>query len=183
MRSKAYLFNKDATINAVLYIVEKMGGKVDMHKVFKTLYFADMMHLSKYGRSITGDIYIAMEYGPVPSMTDDIFKAVRGDSYFSDKADEFKKYFHFYNRFTIKADAKCDLDWLSESDIECLDKSIEKCKDKTFGQLTMLSHGIAWQHTARDREISVKDILREYGDTEDYAEYISDCIELENIFH
>ncbi len=183
MNNRAKLFNKDVTINAVLYIVEKMGGKVDMHKIFKTLYFADMMHLSKYGRSITGDVYIAMNFGPVPSKTDDIFKAVRGDSYFSDKADDLKSYFHFYNRYTIQADAKCDMDWLSESDIECLDASIEKCKDKTFEELTALSHGIAWQHTSKDREISIKDILRESGDTEDYAEYIARGLELENMFH
>lgn len=181
MRNRTKLFNKDVTMNAVLYIVEKMGGKVDMHKVFKTLFFADMMHLSKYGRSITGDVYIAMEYGPVPSMTDDIFKAVRGDSYFSDKADDLKEYFHFHNLFTIQADKKCDTDWLSESDIECLDASINKCKDKTFAQLTLLSHGPAWQRTSHNREMSVKDILRENGDTEEYAEYIAEGLELENM--
>ena len=92
-----------------------------------------------------------------------------------------KKYFHFHNLFTIWADKKCDTDWLSESDIECLDASIKKCKDKTFGQLTLLSHGPAWQHTSRNREISVKDILRENGDTEEYAEYIAEGLELENM--
>ena len=34
------------------------------HKICKILYFADREHLSKYGRSITGDVYIAMTYGP-----------------------------------------------------------------------------------------------------------------------
>lgn len=150
-----------------------------MHKVFKTLYFADMLHLSKYGRSITRDVYIAMEFGPVPSKTDDIFKAVRGDSYFSDMAGDLKRYFHFYNRYMIENDEECDTSYLSESDIECLDAAIDKCKGKSFFELTQMSHGLAWLNTKRDREISFKDILRESGDSEEYVEYIADELELE----
>ena len=70
------LFDKDVTLNAVLYIIQQMGGKVDMHKIFKTLFFADQEHLSRYGRTITGDVYIAMNYGPVPSKTDDMIPAL-----------------------------------------------------------------------------------------------------------
>lgn len=180
MSNKTKSFNKDVTMNAVLYVIGKMGGSVDMHKVFKTLYFADMEHLSRYGRSITGDVYIAMNFGPVPSKTDDIFKAVRGDSFFSDQAGDLKRYFHFHNNYMVRADMECDMDWLSETDVECLDDSIAKCKDKSFQQLTDMSHGLAWQRTARNRAISVKDMLRESGDTEDYVEYIANGLELEN---
>lgn len=174
------LFDKDATINAVLYIVQRMGGTVDMHKVFKTLYFADQKHLSKYGRTITGDVYIAMNYGPVPSKTDDIFKAVRGDSYFP--AGELGKYFHFVNRYFIKNDKEPDMDCLSRSDMMCLDASIERCKGKNFGELTEMSHGLAWQNTAKDRPMSFSDILREEGDTEGYINYIANKLELESSF-
>lgn len=125
-----------------------------MHKIFKTLYFADQSHLSKYGRTITGDVYIAMQYGPVPSKTDDIFKAVRGDSYFHD--DELNTYFHFVNKYIVEANKKADLDYLSESDLECLKEAIEKCKDKSFDELTKMSHGLAWENTRRDRTISFR---------------------------
>ena len=166
------LFDKDVTLNAVLYIIQQMGGKVDMHKIFKTLYFADQRHLSKYGRTITGDVYIAMHYGPVPSRTDDIFKAVRGDSYFP--AGDLKDYFHFVNRYIVTNDKKPNLD--------CLNYSISECKDKSFEELTRKSHGLAWENTARDRVISYADILREEGDTEGYVEYISNKLELESSF-
>lgn len=176
------LFNKETAMEAVLYIAQNIGPRRDMHKIFKTLYFADRDHLSRYGRSITGDCYIAMSYGPVPSKIDDIFKAVRGDSFFSDCADDLKRYFHFVNKYVIEPNRKADMDYLSETDVECLDRAIAKCKDKTFEELVDMSHDMAWNNTRKDREMSVKDILRENGDTEEYAEYISCRLEEENAF-
>lgn len=178
-----FLFNRDVSINAVMYILSALGGMCDMHKICKILYFADQLHLSRYSRSITGDEYIRMQYGPVPSQVDDMFKAVRGDSFFSNtsEADGLKEYFSFYNRFLIKQKKQPNLDYLSETDIECLDESIALCKDKNFNELTELSHGLAWQNTQQDRTISVKDILREAGDSEEYVNYIDQKLRGENI--
>lgn len=174
------LYNKDVALNAVLYIIEQMGGKVDMHKIFKTLFFADQESLSKYGRTITGDVYIAMNYGPVPSKTDDIFKAIRGDSFF--QAGELKEYFHFTNNYFVENDKNPNLDYLSQSDLICLNNAIEKCKNLTFDELTTLSHGRAWKGTVKDRVMSFSDILREKEDTEGYINYISDKLKLESSF-
>ncbi len=175
-------YDKDVALNAVLYVVKHNGGSLDMHALFKTLYFTDMEHLSKYGRSVTGDTYIAMQFGPMPSMTYDIFKAVRGDSFFSYASEEFKKYFHFVNKFVLAADKDYDPNQLSESDIECLNHAIKKCEGLSFGELTNMSHGLAWQNTQRGKEISIKDMLRETGDTEEYAEYVANKITLESSF-
>ena len=174
----ASMFKKDVTLQAMMYILHQLGGTTDMHKMAKILYFADQQHLSAYGRSITGDSYIAMKYGPVPSMVDDMFKAVRGDSFFSGTplAVELEAYFRFVNHYTIEALRLPDMDFLSESDIECLDASIEKCKDLSFGQLTDISHGLAWSNAEGNRVMSPEDILREAGDDESYVSYISEKI-------
>lgn len=178
------LFKYERSINSLLYSLSKLGGKTDMHKLCKILYFADQKHLSEYGRSITGDTYIAMQYGPVPSCVDDILKALRGDGFFSDneEIENLRKSLHFENRFMIASTAKPDLEELSVSDIECLDYAIELCRNKSFQELTNFSHGLAWGNTMRDREISVKDILREAGDEEAYVEYISDYINIQSSF-
>lgn len=175
-------FRKDVSIQAILYVAQRIGKRKDIHKICKILYFADQEHLSRYGRSITGDTYIAMTYGPVPSKIEDIFKAVRGDSFFSDFANEIKLYFDFKNKYCLDIKKEADLDYLSESDIECLDHAISKCKDLSFGELTELSHDIAWNNTKRDRAMSVKDILREVGDIEDYANYIAYKLKEEEAF-
>lgn len=175
-------FEYQAALNSLLYSLSRLGGMSDMHKLCKILYFADQRHLSLYGRSITGDTYIAMQYGPVPSNVDDILKAVRGDSFFSGYVEDLKDKLIFENRYIIKALAEPDMDELSGSDVECLDYAIDICRNKNFGELTELSHGLAWTNTARDRAISVKDILREAGDDEEYVEYIADQLRLQEIF-
>lgn len=155
-----------------------------MHKLCKILYFADQRHLSQYGRSITGDTYIAMQFGPVPSCVDDIFKALRGDSFFSSvpEIEQLKRCMVFENRFIVRALQEPDMDELSVSDVECLDYAIGICKDKSFSQLTEFSHGLAWSNTQRDRAISVKDILREVGDEEAYVEYVADNLKTHAAF-
>ena len=176
------IFQYETALNALLFALSRLGGKSDMHKLCKILYFADQRHLSLYGRSITGDTYIAMQYGPVPSNVDDILKAVRGDSYFSDCADEFRRSFRFENKYIIKPLRDADMDYLSESDTECLDHAISLCRDKSFDELVSMSHDLAWNNTNLNRAISVKDIIREAGDDEEYAEYISHKLELKRAF-
>lgn len=174
------IFQYDVALNAMLYVLSELGSKTDMHKLCKILYFADQRHLSVYGRSITGDTYIAMKYGPVPSNIDDILKAVRGDSFFSNCVDDLKEKLGFVNRFIVKGLIQPDCEELSESDIECLHYAVEQCRNKSFAQLTELSHGIAWNRTAQDREMSIEDILCEIGETDDYIKYINEQIELES---
>ena len=181
---KNRLFHIDAAVNSLLYALSRLGGTTDMHKLCKILYFADQKHLSLYGRSITGDTYIAMLYGPVPSCVDDILKALRGDSFFSSSPDiePFRALIRFENKYIIHALRQPDMDELSATDVKCLDYAIDLCKDKNFDELTVFSHGLAWTNTARDRAISVKDILREAGDEEEYAQYIADKIKMQSAF-
>ena len=178
------LFKYEKAVNSLLYSLRKLGGRTDMHKLCKILYFADQRHLSQYGRSITGDTYIAMQYGPVPSCVDDILKALRGDSFFSSShiIDPLREKMIFENRFIIRAINNPDMDELSGTDIKCLDYAIDLCKDKSFEELTRFSHGLAWINTHRDRTISVKDILREAGDEEGYVDYIADNLKIQTSF-
>ena len=163
------MFDKRVSLQSILYVIKSYGGECDLHRMCKVLYFADQASLSRYGRQITGDDYIAMENGPVPSRIYDLFKAVRGDSYFSPDV----RLFSFKNNVTLQSDNQPDMDYLSESDIECLNEAIEKCRDLSFGELTKMSHGYAWSATAKNQTIKNGDILREAGDTEGYIDYIN----------
>ncbi len=177
---EAKLFKQDIAIQAILYILKQMGGKCDIHKCHKILYFADNEHLSEYGRSITGDTYVRMDFGPVPTCIYDLFKAVRGDSFFASQVDDVRNNcFHFVNKRDIEAVASPDMSYLSESDIEILDKYIFKLKNKGFSEVSDASHGYAWSHTAQNSVISVRDRLTEMGDSDEYIKYIEEQLQAE----
>jgi uncharacterized phage-associated protein len=166
------VFNEDKTVNAVLHIVTKLKRK-DFHKIFKILYFSDREHLTNYGRTITGDKYIAMSDGPVPSNLYDIFKSVRGDSYFKDNG-KFGIYFSVVNNDLIKANKEPDLKKLSKTDLLCIDKSIELYGDMSWDEIREKSHDYAWRNTIINRAINFEDIIREVGKDDEYVEYIQE---------
>jgi uncharacterized phage-associated protein len=174
------LFKQDVAIQAILYVLQKMGGICDIHRCHKILYFADNEHLSKYGRTITGDAYVRMDFGPVPTCIYDLFKAVRGDSYFANQVEDVRSnFFHFVNNKDIASVAQPDMSYLSESDVEMLDKYINQLKDKDFNSVSEASHGYAWSHTAQNGVISVRDRLTEMGDTDEYIKYIEEQMRAE----
>ncbi len=169
------IFDYDRALNALLYVANRLERR-DIHKIFKILYFADMSHLLKYGRAITGDTYVAMNYGPVPSSIYDMVKVVRGDSWFS--APDLKAFFAM-NGNTLTPLRDCDKNYLSDSDVQALDESIDKYGSLDFKAMTDISHDSAWEKARQNmqtNDISIEDILCENGADKDYIEYIVDNI-------
>ncbi|MCL2102092.1 MAG: Panacea domain-containing protein [Fibromonadales bacterium] len=59
-----FKMNKQKAIECVLWLIQR--GENDMYRIWKMLFAAEKYHLNKYGRPITGDKYLAMQYGTVP---------------------------------------------------------------------------------------------------------------------
>lgn len=159
-----FQFDKEKAIAAVLYIVKKIDEqheKADFHKIFKILYFAESKHLALWGRPITGDYFIAMEHGPVPSAIYDIFKSVKGDSVFIPTT-TFCSYFRIATHF-VEAKQEPDLDVLSESELSLIDKAIVENVHFSFKELVEKSHKIAWRWAKKDDKMSYKLIAHEAG--------------------
>jgi uncharacterized phage-associated protein len=165
-------FNENKTINAVLYIVMKLK-RSDFHKIFKILYFSDREHLREYGRTITGDRYIAMSDGPVPSNLYDIFKSVRGDGYFKDNG-KFGVYFSVIGNDLIKAHKEPDLKKLAKTDIQHIDNSLELYGNLSWDEIREKSHDYAWRSTIINRQIKFEDILWEAGGDDEFVEYVQE---------
>ena len=108
----------------------------------KILFFAEKLHLNRYGRPIVADTFIAMANGPVPSMIYDFIEGKldqAGDPEAITKAIEIErgsKYAH------IKALRPADGDALSPSDVECLDEAIGLCREHehSFKALSNRTH-------------------------------------------
>lgn len=167
-------FNPEKAINSALYVASQLE-RSDYHKLFKILYFADGAHLSRWGRTVTEDRYVAMPYGPVPSGLYDVFKEKERTGSTDTR----------YG-FTVSGKAvyplrNADMDVLSESDVQALDESIEAYGAKSFDELTHLSHGSAWANTARGGLISFRDMMIERGESEEYAAYADEQMRLQYV--
>lgn len=154
-------FDKTKTLNALLYVANRVQRK-DFHKIFKIIYFADRQHLNDWGKPITGDTYIAMEAGPVPSRMYDMLKIVRGDSYLPD-TEGLSNYFKVENWMYVAPLQDADLHKLSRNEQEALDDSIEKYASLSYDEIKEKSHDVAWRSTAKDFSIKWEDIAREAG--------------------
>ena len=154
-------FDKVKTLNALLYVANRVQRK-DFHKIFKLIYFADRQHLADWGRPITGDTYIAMDAGPVPSRLYDMMKIVRGDSYMPD-TEGLNKYFQVENWMYVRPLVDADLNKLSANEQEALSDAIAKYASLSYDEIKEKSHDVAWRSTARDFAINWDSIAREVG--------------------
>jgi len=64
-------FNYKKTIQVLNFLAKNSNGKIDKLKAIKLIWLIDRLHLRKYGRMITNDIYFAMRLGPVGSFSKD----------------------------------------------------------------------------------------------------------------
>jgi uncharacterized phage-associated protein len=140
------------------------------------LYFADQKHLVKFGNPISQDYYIAMENGPVPSMSYDILKAIKKDGLVASYADIFSRFFEVKN-YLVKAKTKADMDFFSQSEIDCLNESINENKDLTFDELTKKSHDTAWNSSDKNSNIDLIKIAEAGGANKDMIKYIETQLE------
>ena len=128
-----YNFNEEKTLNVILYIAEKLKRR-DFHKIFKILYFSDREFLNQYGVTITGDTYIAMDAGPVPTKTYDMFKIVRGDSYIQDTKN-LGRYFAVSNWMFILPLQKANLDNIASAEKDIIDAMISRYGDMSYDEI------------------------------------------------
>jgi len=156
-----FKLNTDKAVNTLLYVSKILGNDADFHKTYKILYFADQMHLAKYGRPIVGDMYVKMKFGPVPSFMRNVIDG---------NIPEFSDIFQVENSMYIKPLAEPNLDYLSETDIECLDISINENKGLSFKRLTDKSHDFAWNNT--NWQLDYEDIFKAVSNDDKMLNYV-----------
>lgn len=174
-------FEKKCLIEVMLYILNSTKG-TDIYHVLKILYFAEQKHLVKWGSRITADEFRAYEYGPV---ADQLYHAIK-NSHLLDKElpEMLSQVAHFAGDDApnvLLAKRKADLDYLSQSEIECLNESIKENVGLTFNQLKEKSHDAAWQESYQDKNdlMSSLSIARAAGATDLMLEYIKDNMDIE----
>lgn len=103
---------------------------------------ADRIHPERYGRLISGDSYVAMKNGPVPSGAYDIMKAVGGDGMCAG-GKEAQEAFTVNGGHDVIPRREANEALFSESDRECHHEAIQQYGRLSFEELTDLSHDAA----------------------------------------
>lgn len=136
-------------LKAVTLYVINMCKAIDYFHLFKIIYFADRDHYAVYGRRIVKDTFCALKNGPVPSNLYNAIKDVIGKEHIGNSplrviANAIEVEDPDYS-YVVSAKELPDMDELSRSDIEMLDKSISENLPLSFRELSDKSHDIAWR--------------------------------------
>lgn len=169
-------FDFEKFLAAVQYISSKELPNLDAYKICKLLFFADKYHLVSYGRPITGDVYCALRYGPVPSQALDLLNALaKGEDEDDENVKRMASRFVIDRRFRYPRFSTTDASGfsdLSKSDLMSLDEVINEFGKMNFNQLKSITHAVyAYKKTWEKGEHAMRyeDFFREDPDAIDGA--------------
>ncbi|MDR1827958.1 MAG: SocA family protein [Methylobacteriaceae bacterium] len=120
-----FTMNRQKATEAVLWIIQR--GEPNPYNILKILFSAEKYHLNHYGRPITGDRYIAMEHGTVPSAIYDDIKNGRNPDYFKEGE-------------LLKATRAPSTDYFSDTDMEALEFGFSEYAGKPFDDVKNRNH-------------------------------------------
>lgn len=135
-----YRTNARKALEALVFLAKERPG-LSFYYVAKIFYFADKLHLSRYGRPVLGDRYIAMDHGPVPSLIYDLLKAnpfLEPD--LLDAAEGALDVSRANGHPVVRARRDPNLRLLSRTDIDTLRDSIEQYASASVTSLRNATH-------------------------------------------
>lgn len=154
--------DKDKLLEAIIYIAARVHAPT-FHKISKMFWFADKLHLERYGFAVSDDTYHAMKNGPVPSHIYNIMKYAGGN----DKIPAGDKIEAARASLSVKSDGctvvpkrQANMEFLSESEIECFEDAMREHGHKSFDQLSHETHDSAWQSVRRNAPIPFSEIVK-----------------------
>ena len=129
----------EKVIEAIVYIASKQPG-IDIFHMAKVLFYGEREHLRSYGRPITGDQFVAMKDGPVPSFALNIIKG-KGEYVSADMLAYASKSFKTAGPYSnITAIRDFDDGSFSRTDIECLSAALKQYGKMPFDELSKRVH-------------------------------------------
>lgn len=176
--------NVDKCIEGIDLIARRKPN-ITQYYVCKIFYFADREHLLDWGRMISGDRFVAMQHGPVPSFVYNLLKDSVGEpDEIVDRLNDRVKIARKNNKLLVKSRGKNEFGSLSKTDIEYLEAATEKYSGMSFGAVKAISHqdpayNEAWSKPGQSNEMDLS--LWFSGDEWDKDEVIAELQERSRI--
>lgn len=132
-------FNYKKSVQALNFLAKVEGVTMNKMKAIKLIWLADRIHLRKYGRTITGDSYYAMEHGPVPSTTKDVL-GLNSLSLSRDELTYIDEYIVISDRYNYASQKEPNFKVFSKTDVAALEEAYSIFGKLNEWQLRDLSH-------------------------------------------
>lgn len=163
-------------VQVLKYIISKHPNP-DVYNVLRMLYHADKFHLLEQGKLITPDTYVKYKDGATPVICRRILLFVGGKCeahpYLFDES--------IKEEILVKGDDKLenltepDPDYLAETNIECLDKAIERYGNCDNFELKALSHDEIYDSVEEiGDDITILDMAKVLDKNGELFEYLSE---------
>ncbi len=157
-------------IEIILWLANREENEAaEILKIIGMLFLADILHLNRYGRPVSGDMYRATPCGPVPAMTYDL---LRRDPLALNcaGAPQGKLPFVVDFGYMVTPFREPDLDQLSKSDVEALEETWSLHREADFrGRNSPTRNHPAWVEAAGGM-IRYEDLLDEENRTPEIIE-------------
>ena len=161
MSAQVQCIDVDKLLEAIVFVASKVQEPT-LHKISKMFWYADKLHLERYGFVLSADTYHAMPDGPVPSLIYDILKIAKGLNQHApgvDKGSVRAALSVDADGKTVHASRAANVDYLSESEIECLVDAMATHGHKSFGTLSRETHDAAWSSVPKNAVIPLRAIV------------------------
>jgi uncharacterized phage-associated protein len=175
---KSAFFDYEKAMQALLYVVAGLHNP-GFHKSFKVLYFAEQEYLRDWGSTLTGDTFIKMTDGPVPSNIYNMVKAAAGRDYGTQLEEATVGYAKQNLRVKdhiLSALRLPDTDYLAETEREALDHAIQLCRDLSYADIKQMSHDLAWEAAAPNKPLDPLLIAKAGGADEIALDYLRESL-------
>ena len=127
--------------NVVLFFAKKVqNGTLGKLKMMKLLYFLEFDFFEKYGKSVTGDLYLRFENGPIPQMAEKILKEMNGKDIKITK----RKIADGYNdQQHIESLKDFDMNLFTKEELMMMEEVADKWEKFSGSEMKMATHGEA----------------------------------------
>lgn len=141
----------------ISYLLSQNDNKMNLLKLMKELYLADRSSIEERDTSISGDIFVSMDHGPVLSMTLNLIRDGALGEYF-EQSDNM-----YFPDIVLKKSAGDDL--LSIKDKEYLKKISDEFRNSSRWDLESYTHNLKeWKDPSGSSiKIRFQDIMRALG--------------------
>jgi len=164
-------FDIEKVANAIKFFLNNNVQYLGKTKLMKLLFFADKLHLQKFGKPIFYDRYFKLPFGPVPTLTLNIIDSLNEieNQDLRVYTEKFKKHIEIeeqqidnikQNRFKILNEF--DKDYFSKSEIEVLKQITKEYRDLNAKDISEISHKLPeYKYTEMLDMISYEDMALE----------------------